>query len=103
MDRRQSLNRFDFNNQVTFEDDIQSIAAIQANAFIEDRQRHLSSKRDAGLPQLQTETFFVCGFKQSGPKRSVHGNREADYALGQRIAVQTNRHQLGVLFVSVVN
>ena len=92
MDRQQSLDSFDFNNQVAFEDDIQPIPAIQLNALIEDRQRHLSGKWDAGLPQLQTETFFVCGFKQSGPERSVHGNREADKALGQRIAVRTNRH-----------
>jgi hypothetical protein len=92
MGRQQPLDSFNFNHQVTFEDDIQPIPAIQSNAFIEDRQRHLSGKRGASLPQLQTEAFSVCGFTDSGPERSVHDNRETNHAFGQRIAVGINRH-----------
>jgi hypothetical protein len=57
--RKKRCNRFQFQEQVFFDDNVKPIAAIQSHAFVRHRQRPLPLEANAYSAQVMTEAFFV--------------------------------------------
>src|SRR5579871_4147439 len=74
MNRHESLRRFDFNDELTLDYDIHTIAALQSDVFVENRQWHLPLILDATLPKLEAQAFLVDGFEKSRTELSVDLN-----------------------------
>ncbi len=59
MNRQKPLNGLDLCNQITLDDNVQSIGAIQRHPFVGHWKRYLSLKHDPALPHLQGKTVLV--------------------------------------------
>jgi hypothetical protein len=71
VDRQQLLDGFDFNDDLAFGNDIQSINALQPDALANQRNRDLADNADTCLLQLETQAFLVGLFEQPGPELLV--------------------------------
>ncbi len=65
MNRDKALNRFDFEDDGVFHQEVDAIAAIQLHAFICDGHLNLPLKRKSAPAELIAETFLISGFEQS--------------------------------------
>src|SRR5215472_1618420 len=64
---------------------IQSVAAIQFEALILDRQRNLTGKSNGCPTQFITETFFVGRFQESGAQVAVSVDGRRDNSVRQAV------------------
>jgi hypothetical protein len=55
----QVLNSLDFDDQLSLNDDIQSVPAVEPYSFVNDGERHLTAVRDPRRFQLEAQTFLV--------------------------------------------
>ena len=88
MHRKEPFDSFDFDNKTVVNNKIQSVAAVQADIPVNNRKRNLPGMNDALLQELEAQTFFVRGFKQSGPEMSMNIDCQSDHTLAQRAAVR---------------
>jgi hypothetical protein len=59
MDRKNTLQTFDFENQSVLDNQIQPIAAIELDALVFHGKRQLSLKTDPAKMELMTKALFV--------------------------------------------
>ena len=67
-----AVNSFDFDYQLAFNKQINSITAFKFDFFINQRQSFLSFNFQTCFLQLKKQTFFVCRFKQAGTERGMN-------------------------------
>ena len=54
---------FQFKNQLTFHDQIQTVSTVNSIALVEDRQWFLAIQTDTMIRQLVTQALFISGFE----------------------------------------
>ena len=81
MNRHDALNRFQFDDHLTLNENIYSITGVKPNAVINYRQRELSSYRHPEFFQFVREADLICAFQQSGPERCVYLDRTTNDTL----------------------
>jgi hypothetical protein len=59
MNRKHVFQAFNFQDQSVLNQKIETITAVQFDAFVLDRQRNLALKGDVAETQFVAETFFV--------------------------------------------
>src|SRR5205823_4803643 len=101
MDRHQSLNGFQLQDESAFDDDIDPIPAIQPHRFVDHRQGYLTFKVYPSPTQLKTEAFLVRGLQQSGTKMAVNLDGEANNLVRQDVPLVRHRHCRRHLAVSL--
>jgi len=67
-----ALNRLDFHNHLALDDEVEPVAAVQANGLVLHQQCHLPLKSNMRLLQLETETFLISGFQQARSKAAMN-------------------------------
>ena len=83
------VNRFQLGHGLQFHDDgifneeIDSIAAIEMNPFIVDRERVFRFEGNAGQMKLTGQALLICGFQQTGAKMSMDFDGGTDDPMGQ--------------------
>lgn len=90
MDRQKFLNRFQFDDKMIGDQQIDPKSLFEVTALISNRQDHLPLARDACFPQLICETCFVHRFQKSGAQGTMNFNRTTDNQTGQLIAFVGN-------------
>ena len=83
MNRFQLGHGFEFYDDGIFNEQINSIAAIEMNSFIVDRQWVLRLEGNAGQMKLTGEALLICGFQQTGAKMPMDFDGGADDPMGQ--------------------
>ena len=63
MQRQDTLDRFDLQDDLLRNDDIGDIGAVQADVIVDDRKRRLALERDGRLFELVAETRLVDRFQ----------------------------------------
>src|SRR2546427_1012588 len=74
------LDRLDLQNELVVDNDIHAIAAIQANILVDDRERHLPTIIDIGMPKLETQTFLISRFEQAGTEMAMNLDCQSNHA-----------------------
>ena len=59
MDWRQRIHGFDFNNHSPFDEQVQSVTAVQLHVFVYDRQRSLLLDPQSALRELEGQARLV--------------------------------------------
>jgi hypothetical protein len=90
VDRQDGIDRFDFDKNGVFDNEVGSVATIETNAFINSRQYNLSFKSQPGIRQFQRETILVKALKQSWADRFMNFNRHPNHLAGQLPRNQPN-------------
>ena len=71
MEARQRLSRFHFNDDAIIDKQIKSVAGLQPQSFIDNRQCDLAADRQATTLKFVREALLVSRFQQAGTKQSV--------------------------------
>ena len=71
MDRRQSLNRFEFQDKAFLNQQIDFESVLYENAIVIHVDRHLAANGQAGLRKCGLHQRFVCTLKQPWTKALV--------------------------------
>lgn len=82
MDRLDTIDRFDLNNDEIRDQQIDSIPGIQLQSLVADGQLQLPLKRDLLQTQLSTQAEFVGRFEKAGTKGPVYFNGRSDNLFG---------------------
>jgi hypothetical protein len=78
VDRQDLLHCLEFDNELTLDDQVDAVAAIQPVSPVVQRQRHLPIVGNSVPGQLEPEAFFIGRLQQAWTKLSVNGNGRAD-------------------------
>ena len=85
--RKQSVNRFQFNDQISIDQKIQPKRRSKATAFVNERQVNLPLKGDVSESEFVRQTGFVDRFQQTRPHRAMDFYRATDNRTGQAVTV----------------
>ena len=96
MNGDQTLDGLEFQDHLLLDNDVDAIAAVEADRFVQHRQRHLPSKNKAALLQLVTEAFLIRRLQKTRPELPVDFNGEANNLLGKGIASLRRKHRLNL-------
>ena len=92
MDRQESINRFQLDDNLTRHDQIDPIRCRQRRLLVADRNRPLRLESDVSRRQLELETRQVRRLEQAGPKVTMHFNRSSDDVVGHLIEYGVDQH-----------
>jgi len=87
MDGQDAVDRLDLNHQLAVDKEIQAKCGFQLHALVDNGQLDLALEDNPSLKQFMAEAVFVDAFQKAGAELSVHLDRTADDALGQRNVV----------------
>lgn len=85
MNRDESFNRFYFDYQQIFDDDIRAIAAVQHDGLISYRNLNLTLESKTRLSQFIAQALFISRLKQTGTQCSVNFDGTSDHHLSESI------------------
>lgn len=85
MERCESLDRFDFNNDCAIYEYINAVALLDFNPLIHQGQRFLTLNLKLKLRQFIRQTKFICGFEEPWPKIPVNFDCRANDLFSQLI------------------
>ena len=71
MDRKQPLDRLDFEDNLVGYNDVQSVSAIESDAFVNDRQWHLPRESNIRLFEFVAKAFLISGLEKSGAEPAM--------------------------------
>jgi hypothetical protein len=74
---------FEFDDKLAFDDEIQTVAAIELHSFVEQGHLALALEGEASLSEFVSEGFLIGRFKQAGPEFAVNLHAQADDAVTQ--------------------
>ena len=77
----QTFYGFDFYHDGVGHDEVKSIAAIEFESFVDNRQGQLQVEGELPQGEFVTETLRVCGFEEARPYCSMYFYGGADYGL----------------------
>ena len=78
MDCQESLNGLDLDNELVSDNNIDPVAAIQADIFVDNRKRYLPRVRDLSFGEFKTQALFISGFEKARSKFSMNINCESN-------------------------
>jgi|RhiMethySRZTD1v2_1073278.scaffolds.fasta_scaffold413015_2 hypothetical protein len=81
VDSLEPLNRFDFDNQFLFHEQIDAVATIKAMSFVNQGQLHLAVDVYAVLSEFKRKTGLTSSLEVSWPDFLVHLERGTDYTI----------------------
>jgi len=93
VNRKNLLDRFDFENNGFFHHDIGPIHSGQANTVMDQRQLDLTLKRQTVARHLMTQAIHINLLQESRADRFMNLDRQPDHAAGE-----IPRRQPGFLF-----
>ena len=67
MNALEPLDRLNFNDDGVFDDEVESITAIEPLILVDDRQRSLSFDTQSAIYELKAKTSLVGIFEQTRP------------------------------------
>jgi len=67
VDLQQLFDGFDFDNELTLNDDIHSITAFEPNLLVDGRKGHLATISHARMLEFETQAFFIDRFEEPCP------------------------------------
>ena len=73
-----SLDALQFDDELVFDENVNSVSTIDLNVFVLYRQRMLELKRHSLATQLMRQTLFVGRFQQSRPKVPMYFDGTTD-------------------------
>jgi hypothetical protein len=79
---KETLYSLDLDQQEVSEHDIEAVAAIQADALVDNRKGALAFELKAAQGQLVGQALFIRRFEQAGAEMAVHFDTRADDLLG---------------------
>jgi hypothetical protein len=85
MDWQEFRHGLEFEDELVFDDEIESVAAIEFHAFVDKGHVALTFEAEAGLGKFVGESFFVGGFEEARADLAMDFHAEADYTVGQFI------------------
>ena len=91
MDWQEFLDRFEFHNELVFNDKVYAVATIQLNAFVRNWKRALTLKSDTRKTQLATETFLISRLEQPWAEGFVNLYAGPNDPLGQLVDFHVTR------------
>src|SRR5262245_49837563 len=71
---QQPLDAFQLDNQFVFDDEVNTIHAVQSQSAIRERQRDLSSKPKAVALEFILQALAVGVLEQAGTERTMYGD-----------------------------
>src|SRR5215510_9078778 len=83
MDAGDTVDNFDFDNNLVGDNSVNPVAAVQSKSLVDQRQRLLQDKRNLSNLKFTTQTLDICGFEQSRTKCSMNLNGAANDSLCQ--------------------
>ncbi len=72
MDREELLHCFQFKDQTIFENEVQSVAALQFHVLVDHRHRLLTLEVEASQGQLTRKTFFIRRLEQTRTEQAMY-------------------------------
>lgn len=78
MNRQNSLNRFHFNDDLSFDDQVDSKARLYRNTLVDQRERRLTLDGDATRRQFMPQALLIDGLKEPRTERLMHRERRVD-------------------------
>jgi hypothetical protein len=60
MKRRESFDRFDFDDDLLLDQQVQAVSSVKLHTIEQDRQANLAAHSDAARLKFMGETKFVC-------------------------------------------
>jgi hypothetical protein len=63
VDRKDPLDALELNHNLSFDDGIHSVTALQQDPPVTDRQRNLSLELDLAQSEFMRQAFLVCRFQ----------------------------------------
>ena len=84
VDGQDTVDRLDLNHQLTIDKKIEAICGFQLHALVDNGQLDLPLEDNPRLKQFMAKAIFVDTFQKAGAQMSVHLDRTADDALGER-------------------
>ncbi len=85
MDWKELIDRFQFNDQLFTNQQINAVSAFDSYPLITDRQHALHHARHTPLFQLDSKTRLIGRFEQTRPQGFMYPQSSIDYAFGQII------------------
>ncbi len=82
------LDTLQLKNQRIRHEDVDTVAAVQADSLVFHRLRVLKTKRDSVQFQLVRQALLIGGFQQARPKFPVNLDRTTDHLVRQLIEFQ---------------
>ena len=82
MKGQQLFHGFEFHNDAIFDEEIDSIASVQSDASIFNRQPNLVLKMQTSKGELVLQARLIRAFEQSWSERRVNPDRRVDDAAG---------------------
>ena len=83
MDRHQTLDGFDLDDQLARDDQIHPVPAVKPHLLVEDWQSHLPIVGNACGTKFETQALLVRGLEQPWSQSAMHLNRQSNHALTQ--------------------
>ena len=83
--RLESLDRLDFDDHRVFDEQIDSVAAVERLTSVDQRKRLLSFDVQPTVEQFEGEARFVRRFEQARAELAMNRDRRADDLVGQRV------------------
>ena len=83
MQRMEFFQRFQFQQQASINDHVHSITAIERDALVDQRQRHLPVMLDPPGKQLAMKRFFIIRLLQPWPKLPMNSDCSPNGRLAQ--------------------
>jgi hypothetical protein len=99
MDRRQGVDRFDFDDDGPFNKKVQTETHVQARSAIADRDGDLAFDGEAGCTKLLVQTVFVDGLQKARPELAVDSESGINDSLADPIDFGADRLVASVPFV----
>jgi hypothetical protein len=90
VDRQNGVDGFDFEHDLTRDDDIRLKAVTDRYTFVDDGNRNLRCEGNLCLRQFVAQALLLNGLQQPGTGAAVHLDCEADHTFGQWLRQQHN-------------
>jgi len=81
VDWHEALDRLHLDDEFLLDKNVQTIAALQFYVLVNHRQRHLPRVADVVLTKLETQTFFICRFKETRTELAMNIDRETNHTI----------------------
>jgi len=99
MNRQDVFDALEFQSKRIFNDKIDAVSAVEIDALVSNRQRHLPFKSQIPEMQLMTEALFIGGLHEARPEFAVYFDRSPDDLFSEGFLKKSTP----CLCVSVVN
>ncbi len=83
MDRQQMIDGLELHYKLLFDDDVESVAAVELDPFVDDWHRSLPHEAQVRERQFMAQAFFIGGFQEPGTEVTMNLDARSEDSLGQ--------------------